>query len=150
MELLIKKNVYASKPNFPVVFQKKKLKLCICVWTSMTWLRALESTLPFKTAYRNSWETAQLSKMLCGNAPLVVQQFGHSIVLPKFPAALSFLNLLEPPSLFGEYLVFFFYDFKNIEHLITSVNSNPASRESLIIFIAVMVSPLTYWRAWPW
>ena len=127
MELLIKKNVCASKPNFPVVFQKKKLKLCICVWTSMTWLRALESTLPFKTASRNSWETAQLSKMLCDNDPLVVQQFGHSIVLPKFPAALSFqqfghsivlpkfpaalsfLNLLEPPSLFGEYLTFFLW-----------------------------------------
>ena len=35
----------------------------------------------------------------------------------KFPAALSFFNLLEAPSLFGEY--FFSYDFKNIEYLIT-------------------------------
>ena len=109
MELLIKKNVYASKPNFPVVFQKKKLKLCICVWTSMTWLRALESTLPFKTAYRNSWETAQLSKMLCGNSPLTVHQFGHNIVSAKIPAALSFLNLLEALSLFGEYFIFFLW-----------------------------------------
>ena len=51
---------------------------------------------------------AQLSKMLCDNVPLTVQQFGHNIMLPKFPAALSFLNLLESPSLFGEYLNFDF------------------------------------------
>ena len=38
---------------------KKKLKFCIYVWTSMAWLRALESTLPFKTAPCNSWQTAQ-------------------------------------------------------------------------------------------
>ena len=125
--------MYASKLKLPVVFQKKKLKLCICVWISMTWLRAPESTLPFKIAYHNSWETAQLSKILCDNAPLIVQQFGHSIVLPKFPAALSFFNLLEASSLFGEYLIFFL--FKNIEHLITLVNSDPASRESLFLLL---------------
>ena len=51
--------------------------------------------------------------MLCDNAPLTVQQFGHNIVSPKFPAALSFLNLLEAPSIFGEYFIFFSYDFKN-------------------------------------
>ena len=60
---------------------------------------------------------------------------------PKFPAAFSFLNLLVAPSFFGEYLIFFPYDFKNIEHLITLVNSNVASREPLIIFIALTVSP---------
>ena len=86
---------------------KKKSRLCICVWTSMTWLRPLESTLPFKIAFRNPWETAQLFKMLCDNASLTVQQFGHDIVSPKFPATFSFLNLLEAPSLFGEYLIFF-------------------------------------------
>ena len=94
------------KTKTPSCILKKKLKLCIYVWTSMTWLQALESTLLFKTASRNSWETAQLSKMLCDNAPLTVQQFGHNIVSPKFPAALSFLNLLEAPYLFGEYFIF--------------------------------------------
>ena len=113
---------------------KNKLKLCICVWASMTWLRALESTLPFKTASCNSWDTAQLFKMLCDNAPLTVHQLGHNIVSPKFSAALSFLKILEAPSFFGEYFFFFSYDFKNIEHLITFVNSNAASREPLIIF----------------
>ena len=97
------------KTKTPSCIPKKKLKFCICVWTSMTWLRALESTLPFKTASRNSWETAQLSKMLCDNAPLTVQQFGHNIVSPKFPAALSFLNLLEASSLFGKYLTVFLW-----------------------------------------
>ena len=103
------KNVYASKLKLPVVFQKQKLKLCICVWTFVTWLRALESTLPFKIAYRSSWETVRLSKMLYDNTILIVPQSGRSIMLPKFPAALSFLNLLEPPSLFGEYLIFFLW-----------------------------------------
>ena len=41
------------------------------------------------------------------DAPLTNQQFGHNIVSPNFPAVLSFLNLLEAPSLFGEYLIFF-------------------------------------------
>ena len=51
---------------------------------------------------------------------------------------------------FLESIWFFSYDFKNIEHLITLVNSNAASREPLIIFIALMVSPSTKWKAWPW
>ena len=51
---------------------------------------------------------------------------------------------------FLESIWFFSYDFKNKEHLITLVNSNPASRESLIIFIALMVSPSTNLTAWPW
>ena len=42
------------------------------------------------------------------------------------------------------------YDFKNTEHLITLANSNVASRELLIIFIALMVSPSINWQAWPW
>ena len=80
--------------------------------------------------------------MLCDNAPLTVQQSGHNIVSPKFPAALSFLNMLETHFFFGEY-VFFSYGFENLEHLITSVNLNAAPRESLIVFIALMVSPST-------
>ena len=87
----------------------KKLKLCICDWTSMTWLRALKTTLLFNIASHNSWETAQLSKTFWDNAPVTVQQFGHNIVSPKFSAILSFLNLLEAPSLFGEYLIFFLW-----------------------------------------
>ena len=58
--------------------------------------------------------------MLCDNSPLTVQQFGQLL-------------------LFLESILFFSYDFKNIEHLIILVNSNAAS-ESLIIFVALMVS----------
>ena len=41
-------------------------------------------------------------------------------------------------------ILFFSYDFKNIKHLVTLVNSNAASREPLIIFVALMVS-LSIW-----
>ena len=51
---------------------------------------------------------------------------------------------------FLESILFFSYDFKNIEHLTTLVNSNAASREPLIIFVTLMASLSTYWRAWPW
>ena len=44
---------------------------------------------------------------------------------------------------------FFSYEFKNIKHLVTLVNSNDPSREPLIIFIALMVSPSANWRVWP-
>ena len=57
------------------------------------WLN--ESTLPSRIASHNFSETAQLSKILFDNSPLTVQQFGHNIVSPKFPATLFFLNLLE-------------------------------------------------------
>ena len=92
---------------------KIKLKLCICTGTPMTWRRALESTLPVKIASCNCWETAQLSKMLCDDAPLTVQQFEHNIVSSKFPVALSILNLLETPSLFGDYLIVFLWFWKH-------------------------------------
>ena len=51
---------------------------------------------------------------------------------------------------FLESIWFFSCDFKKIEHLFTLVNSNPASRQSQIIFIALIVSLSTNWRAWPW
>ena len=122
--------LYASKVKLPVVFEKcmpQKLNfqlylkketetLHLRLTWPVTWSRALESTLPFKIPFRNSWDTTQLSKMLCDYNPLTVQQFRHNIVSPKFPAALFFLNLLEAPSLFGEYLIFS-YDFKNIESI---------------------------------
>ena len=77
--------------------------------------------------------------MLCDDPPLTVQQVEHNIVLPKFPAALSFLNLLEAPSLFEEYLIFFPMILKT-EYLIILVNSYTGSIEPLIIFMALMVS----------
>ena len=60
------------------------------------------------------------------------------LLLPKFTTALSFLNLLEAPSLFGEYFIFFPMILKT-ENLITLVNSNASSRQPLIIFVASML-----------
>ena len=148
MELL-RKNVYASKLKLPVVFQKKKLKLCNCVWTFVTWRRAHESTLHFKIAYRNSWETAQSFKSF---VTMPLWQSNNLDVILCYQSFLLHCHSLTCWNLlpFLESIWLFSYDFKNIEYLITSVNSNPVSRESLIVFLAVMVSSLTYWRAWPW
>ena len=51
---------------------------------------------------------------------------------------------------FLENIWFFSYDFKNTEHSITLVNSNAASREPLIIFIDLLVSPSINWWTLPW
>ena len=95
------------KTNTPSCIPKKTLKLCIYVWTPVTWPQTLESTLPFNIPFRNSWETTQLSTVFCDDASLTDQQFGHNIASPKFPAALSFLNLIEALSFFGKHLIFF-------------------------------------------
>ena len=138
-----------QKLNFQLYLKKETETLHLRLTWPATWSRALESTLPFKIPFRNSWDTNQLSKMLCDYNPLTVQQFRHNIVSPKFPAALFFLNLLEAPSVFEECLIFFPMIFLKKEHLITLVSSNAASREPLIIFIVLMVSPSANWRAWP-
>ena len=90
------------KTKTPNCIPQKKLKLCICVWTPMIWPRTLESTFPFKILSRNSWETTQLSKMLCDDAHLTVQQFEHNISLICWK--------LVP---FLESIWFFSYDFKD-------------------------------------
>ena len=137
------------KTKIPSCISKNKLKICICIWTPMTWPQAIESTLPCKIASRNCWETAQLSKMFCDDAPLTVQQFGHNMCHQRFllhGLSLTCWKILP----FLESIWFFSYDFQNIEHLITLVNSNAASRKSLIIIISLMVSPSPSWRARPW
>ena len=61
----------------------------------------------------NSWKTAQLSKMVRNNVPLTIQWFEHNALSPEFSGAVSSRNLLEAPSLFREYLIFFFLWFLN-------------------------------------
>ena len=97
------------KTKTPSSVPKKKLKLCICVWTPMTWPQIYESTFPFKFPSHNSWKTAQLSKMLCNNVPLTAQRFEHKLLSPEFPGAVSSLNLLKARSLFRNYLIFFLW-----------------------------------------
>ena len=95
----------------PSCIQKKKLKLCFCVWTPMTWPRIFKSTFPSKISSHNCWKTAQLSEMLRNNVPLTVQWFEHNALSPKFPGAVPFLNLLDASCLFRECLKFI--HFKN-------------------------------------
>ena len=90
----------------PSCIRKKKLKLCFCVWTRMTWPRIFKSTFPSKISPHISWKSAQLSKMLCNSVPLTVQQFEHNALSPEFPGAVSSLILLEVSFLFREYLKF--------------------------------------------
>ena len=59
----------------PSCIQKKRLELCFCIWTRITWSRISESTFPSKILTHNFWKTAQLSKMLCNSVPLTVQRF---------------------------------------------------------------------------
>ena len=70
------------------------------------------------------WQSTNLVLILCPQSFLL-----HCLFLKSW-------KLLP----FLESILFFSYDFKNIEHLITFVNSNAASREPLIIFVALMVS----------
>ena len=72
----------------------------------MTWPRIFKSTFLSKIPSHNSWKTAQLSKMLCNNVPLITQLFEHHVLLPEFLGVVSSLNLLKAPSFFREYLIF--------------------------------------------
>ena len=82
--------------------KKKKVKLCIYIWKSKAWLRALESTYLRQLNYQKCcvtmplWQSSNLVIILCHQSFLL-----H---------CLSYL--LGAPSFFGEY--FFPYDFKNI------------------------------------
>ena len=95
------------KVKTPSYIPKKKLQLCICVWTPMTWPRISEFTFPSKIPSRNSWKIVQLSKMLCNNIPLITQRFNHHVLLLEFPGVVPSLNLSKVPSVFREYLIFF-------------------------------------------
>ena len=127
--------------------QKKKLKLCFCVWTHMTWPRISESTFPSKIPSYNSWETAQLSKMLLSkilwqsndlSTILCHQSFLVQCLLSTYRKLFLFLESIW---------LFLFYDFQTIEYLISLFSSKAASRAPLIIFIASMVSLKADWRA---
>ena len=119
-----------SKTTSCIPKKKKKVKLCIYIWESKAWLRALESTYLRQLNYQKCcvtmplWQSSNLVIILCHQSFLL-----HCL-------SLTCWKLLP----FLESIWFFSYDFKNIEHLITLVNSNAVSREPLIIFVALMIS----------
>ena len=101
--------MHQKKP--PSCIQEKKLKVRFCVWTRMSWPRISECTFSSKISH-NSWKTAQLSKMLWNDVPPTVQWFESKALSPEFPGNVSSLSLLEAPSLFREYLIFFYLIFE--------------------------------------
>ena len=92
----------------PSCIQKKRLQLCFCVWTRMTWSWISESTFPSKIPSHNSWKTAQLPKKLCNSVSLTVQRFEYNTLPSEIPGAVSSPSLPETPSLFREYLIITF------------------------------------------
>ena len=91
---------------------KKKLKLCICVWTSMTWLRALESALFFKLLPA-TLET-QLNYLNCFVTVPLWQSNNLGMILCHQSFQLHCLSLTcWKLLLFLESICFFSYDFKN-------------------------------------
>ena len=135
--------------NNSQLYSKKKPKLCFCVWIRMTWLEFLNLLFPLKyhpTALERQfnylkcfskmslWQSNDLSAMLCH------QSFLLQCLLSTYWKLLPFLESIWN----------FFYDFWAIEYLISLFNSKAASREHLIIFIALIVSSTANWRAWPW
>ena len=100
--------MYASK-QLPVVFRKKKLKLCFYIWKRITWPGIFESTFPSKTlTLERQLSYLKWFATMC----LTVERFEHNALLPDFPGAVSSLNLFESPS-FLEGIWFFFLWFLN-------------------------------------
>ena len=139
--------LYASKLKLPVVFQKRNWNFAFAF--EHLWLDFELLNLLFPLKLHPATLERQLNYLKCFVTMPLWQSNNLGIILCHQSFLLHCLSLtcwkLLP---FLESIWFFSYDFKNIEHLITLVNSNAASREPLIIFIALMVSPSTNWRAW--
>ena len=129
---------------------KKKLKICFCVWTRMTWPRISKSTFPSKISFHNSWKTTQLSIMLSNNVPLTVQAIWAQCSVTR----ISWCSFFSQPTgsfLPVQFLLATYWKLPAVLESIWSLfNSKATSRVPIIIFIALMVLPTTNWRAWPW
>ena len=141
--------LYASKLKLSVALQKRNWNFAFAF--EHLWLDFELLNLLFPLKLHPATLERQLNYLKCFVTMPLWQSNNLGIILCHQSFLLHCLSLtcwkLLP---FLESIWFFSYDFKNIEHLITLVNSNAASREPLIIFIALMVSPSINWRAWPW
>ena len=141
--------LYASKLKLSVVFQKRYWNFAFAF--EHLWLDTKLLNLLFPLKFHPATIERQLSYLKYFVTMPLRQSKNLGIILCHQSFLLHCLSSTYWKLLpFFESIWFFSYDFKNIEHLITSVNSNAASRERLVIFIALMVSPTTNWRAWPW
>ena len=139
MKLLIKKTcmpqnlnsqLYSKKRNWNFVFAFEHL-----------WLDFELLNLLFPLKLHPATLERQLNYLKC----FVTMPLWQSNNLVIILCHLSFLLHCLPvtcwkPLPFLESILYFSYYFKRIEHFITSVNSNAASREPLIIFVALVVS----------
>ena len=117
----------------PSCIQKKKLKLCNCVWTRMTWPRIYESFFTSKISSYNSSKTAQSSNIK------------YFATISRRPS-IDLSTMLCHQSFLVQCLLSSYWKLLGFLESIWSVlNSKAASRLPLIIFIALMVS-----RTWPW
>ena len=141
--------LYVSKLKLSVAFQKRNWNFAFAF--EHLWLDFELLNLLFPLKLHPATLERQLNYLKCFVTISLWQSNNLVIILCHQSFLLHCLSLtcwkLLP---FLESIWFFSYDFKNIEHLITLVNSNAASREPLIIFIALMVSPSITWRARPW
>ena len=141
--------LYVSKLKLSVAFQKRNWNFAFAF--EHLWLDFELLNLLFPLKLHPATLERQLNYLKCFVTMPLWQSNNLGIILCHQSFLLHCLSLtcwkLLP---FLESILFFSYDFKNTEHLITLVNSNAASREPLIIFIALMVSPSINWRAWPW
>ena len=141
--------LYVSKLKLSVAFQKRNWNFAFAF--EHLWLDFELLNLLFPLKLHPATLERQLNYLKCFVTMTLWQSNNLVIILCHQSFLLHCLSLtcwkLLP---FLESIWFFSYDFKNIEHLITLVNSNAASREPLIIFIALMVSPSITWRARPW
>ena len=78
--------------------------------------------------------------MVCNNESLTVQQFKRNALSPEFLGIVSSLKLLEDLSLLREYLIVFSMIFK-LWSIDKFIKFKGCARVSLILFIALMVSP---------
>ena len=132
----------------PSCIQKKKLKLCFCVWTRMTWPRISESSFPLKYhaitlerqlnyvqcfATMSLWQSNDLIIMLCYQSFLVQCLLSTYWKLFPFLESIWFFSVILNHRVFDKFIQF-----------------KSCVKSASHYFTALMVSSTAKWRAWPW
>ena len=131
--------LYNSKLQFPVVFRKINWNFAFAF--EHLWLDLELLNLSFPLKLHPATFERQLNYLKCFVTMPLWQSNNLLIMLCHQSFLLHCLSLTCRKLLpFLKSILFFSYDFKNIKHLVTLVNSNAASREPLIIFVASMAS----------
>ena len=94
----------------PSCIPKKKLKLFICTWITMTWSRISESTFPSKISSHNSWRQSNYLKCFVVISLWQPKDLNTIICHQSFLVHCLLLNCWKLLA-FLESMLFFFYDF---------------------------------------